>query len=171
MAVENPRWGYTRILGALAYLGHEVARNTVKRILRDHGIEPAPERSRRTPWKTFLQAHWAGMAAADLFTVEVLTLAGLRRYFVLFIVELKTRRMQIAGIHPQPYGEWMEQMARNLTDAVDGFLRAASHLIHDRDPLYTGAFLEILTSSGVYSPCLGRDDATPALFEPLWDRH
>jgi len=57
MAVENPRWGYTRIRGALANLGHEIARNTVKRILQDHGIEPAPERSRGMPWKTFLQAH------------------------------------------------------------------------------------------------------------------
>lgn len=149
MAVENPRWGYSRIRGALANLGHEVARNTVKRILLDHGIEPAPERSRRTPCKMFLQAHWAGMAAADLFTVEVLTLAGLRRYFVLFVVESKTRRVHIAGSHPQLYGEWMAQMARNLTDAVNSFLRGASHLIHDRDPLYTGAFLEILTSSGV----------------------
>jgi hypothetical protein len=117
--------------------------------LQDHGIEPAPERSRRTPWKTFLQAHWAGLAAADLFTVEVLTLAGLRRYFVLFVFELETRRVKIAGIHPQPHGEWMEQMARNLTDPVDGFLRDASHLIHDRDPLYTGAFIDILTSGGV----------------------
>lgn len=149
MASENPRWGYTRIRGALANLGHGVARNTVKRILQDHGIEPAPERSRRTPWETFLQAHWAGLAAADLFTVEVLTLAGLRRYFVFFVIELQTRRIQIAGIHPQPYGEWMAQMARNLTDASDGFLRDASHLIHDRDPLYTSAFLQILTSSGV----------------------
>jgi putative transposase len=60
MAVENPRWGYTRIRGALTNLRHEIARNTVKRILLDHGIEPAPERSRRTPWKPFLQAHWAG---------------------------------------------------------------------------------------------------------------
>jgi putative transposase len=149
MAMENPRWGYTRIRGALANLGHDVARNTVKRVLQDHGIEPAPQRSRRTPWKTFLQAHWAGLAAADLFTVEVLTLAGLRRCFVLFVIELKTRRVKIAGIHPQPYGEWMAQMARSLTDAVDGFLRDASHLLHDRDPLYTGAFLQTLTSSGV----------------------
>ena len=149
MALENPRWGYTRIRGALANLGHEIARNTVKRILQDHGIEPAPERSRRTPWKTFLQSHWEGLAAADLFTVEVLTLVGLRRYFVLFVIELKTRRVKIAGIHHQPYGEWMEQVARNLTDVFDGFLRNARHLIHDRDPLYTRAFAEILKSSGV----------------------
>ena len=80
MAVENPQWGYTRIRGALSNLGHEIARTTVKRILHDHGIDPAPERSRRIPWKTFLQAHWESLAACDLFTVEVLTLAGLRRY-------------------------------------------------------------------------------------------
>ena len=149
MTVENSGWGYTRIRGALANLGHEIARNTVKRILQDHGIEPVPERSRRTPWKIFPQAHWEGLAAADLFTVEVLTLAGLRRYLVLFVLELKTRRVKIAGIHHQPYGAWMEQMARNLTDTADGFLRRTRHLIHDRDPLYTRAFDEILKSSGV----------------------
>ena len=149
MAVENPRRGYTRIRGALANLGHEIARNTVKRILRDHGIDPAPERSQRTPWKTFLEAHWDGLAAADLFTVEVLTLAGLRRYFSFFLIELQSRRVHIAGIHPHPCGPWMEQLARNVTDPVDGFLRAARHLIHDRDPLYTRMFGEILKSGGV----------------------
>ena len=68
---------------------------------------------------------------------------------MLFVVELRTRRVKIAGIHHQPYGEWMEQMARNLTDVFDGFLRNAHHLIHDRDPLYTRAFEEILKSSGI----------------------
>ena len=121
----------------------------MKRILQDHGIDPAPERTRHTPWKTFLQAHWEGLAAADLFTVEVLTLAGLRRYFVFLVIELKTRRVDIAGIHPQPCGTWMEQMARNLTDTVDGFLRTARQLIHDRDPLYTRVFGEILKGGGV----------------------
>ena len=149
MADENPTWGYTRIRGALANLGHNIARNTVKRILHDHGLDPAPERNQRTPWKTFLQTHWEGLAAADLFTVEVLTLAGLRRYFVFFVIALKTRRAHIAGIHPQPDGRWMEQMARNLTDPVDGFLRTARQLIHDRDPLYTRVCGEILTSGDV----------------------
>ena len=79
-AVENPQWGYTRIRGALSNLGHEIARTTVKRIRHDHGIDPAPERSRRRPGKTFLQAPWEGLTACDLFTVEVLTLAGLQRY-------------------------------------------------------------------------------------------
>ena len=149
MADENPTWGDTRIRGALANLGHHIARNTVKRILHDHGIAPAPERNQRTPWKTFLQAHWEGLAAADLFTVEVLTLAGLRRYFVVFVIALKTRRVHIAGIHPQPDGRWMEQMARNLTDPVDGFLRTARQLMHDRDPLYPRVCGEILASGDV----------------------
>ena len=149
MASENPRWGYTRLRGALANLGHEISRNTVKRILFDHGIAPAPERSQRTPWKTFLQTHWEGLAACDLFTVEVLTLDGLRRYLVFFVIELKTRYVHIAGIHPQPDGRWMEQMARNLTDPGEGFLRSSRLLIHDRDPLYTRVFEEMLRSGGV----------------------
>ena len=149
MAVENPQWGYTRIRGALSNLGHEIARTTVKRILHDHGIDPAPERSRRMPWKTFLQAHGEGLTACDLFTVEVLTLAGLPRDLVCFVIALQSRRVTIAGIHPQPYGTWMEQMARNLTDPVDGCLRRARYLIHDRDPLYTRVFGEILKGGGV----------------------
>ena len=97
MADENPTWGYTRISGGLKSLGHEVARNTIKAILKDHGIEPAPERRTKTPWKTFLAARWDGLAAADFFTVEVLTVAGLVRYVVLFVMKLKTRTVQIAG--------------------------------------------------------------------------
>ena len=103
------------------------------------------------PWKTFLQAHWEGLAACDLFAVEVLTPAGLRRYLVFFVIALQSRRVTIAGIHPQPYGAWMEQMARNLTDPVDGCLRSAHYLIHDRDPLYTRVFGEILEGGGVQS--------------------
>ena len=114
MAGENPQWGYSRIQGALANLGHEVARNTVKRILQDHGIDPAPERSRHTPWKTFLRAQWAGLAAADFFTVEVLTLGGLKRYLVFFVIELQTRRVQIADIHPSPAARgWSKWSARS----------------------------------------------------------
>ena len=149
MAVENPQWGYTRIRGALSNLGHEIARTTVTRILHDHGIDPAPERSRRLPWKTFLQAPWEGRTACDLFTVEVLTLAGLQRDLVFFVIALPSRRVTIAGIHPQPYGTWMEQMARNLTDPVDGCLRRARSLIHDRDPLDTRGCGEILEGGGV----------------------
>src|SRR4029434_2392681 len=79
LANENPTWGYTRIRGGLQHLGHDVARNTIKAILKSHGIEPAPERGTKTPWKTFLTAHWDGLTAADCFTTEVLTWHGLIR--------------------------------------------------------------------------------------------
>jgi transposase InsO family protein len=148
MAGENPRWGYTRLRGALSHLGHEIGRNTIKRILLEHGLEPAPERGRQTSWATFLKTHWEAIAGADLFTVEVLTLSGLVRDCVFFVVELKTRRVEIAGISAGPHGAWMLQVGRNLTDCVDGFLRNTRYLILDRDPIYTVAFRRLLADSG-----------------------
>ena len=112
----------------------------MKAILKDHGIEPAPERGTKTPWKTFLAAHWDGLAAADVFSVEVLTMGSLVRYFVFFVMRLKTRTVEIAGITCQPDDAWMTQVARNLTDARDGFLRGMPDVSLDRDPLYTGTF-------------------------------
>ena len=101
-----------------------VDRNTVKRILNDRDIEPAPERKRSgTPWKTFLEAHWDVLAAIDFFSVEVVTFAGIIRYYVLFSIRLETRDVQIVGITDRPREDWMKQMARNLTDPFDGFLR------------------------------------------------
>jgi len=100
-------------------------------------------------WKTFLAAHWDGLAAADFFTVDVLTVAGLVRDVVLFVMKLKTRTVEIAGITSQPDGSWMTQVARTLTDADDGFLRAMEYLILDRDPLYTATFRDLLRASGV----------------------
>src|SRR5215467_9488503 len=84
MAVENRAWGYTRIVGALLNLGHNLARGTVANILKRNGIEPAPERSRKTTWKEFLAQHWEMMVAADFFTIEVWTAKGLQRFLVLF---------------------------------------------------------------------------------------
>jgi predicted nucleotidyltransferase len=129
-----------RVLRGLKSLGHEIGRNTIKAILKDHGIAPAPERGTHTPWKTFLAAHWDGLAAADSFTVEVLTFGGLVRYVVFFVMKLRTRAVEIAGITCQPDEVWMTQLARNLTDAGDGFLRGVQYLILDRDPLYSAAF-------------------------------
>ena len=100
-------------------------------------------------WKTFLAAHWDGLAAADFFTVEVLTVAGLVRYVVLFVIKLKTRTVEIAGITSQPDGSWMTQVARNLTDADDGFLRGMEYLVLDLDPLYTAAFRDLLRDNRV----------------------
>jgi putative transposase len=118
MASENPKWGYTRLCGALHNLGHDAARNTVKRILLDHGIEPAPERGRHTSWVTFLRSHMGAIAGADFFTVEVLTPFGLVRYFVFFLIDIGSRRVHIAGITNQPSGAWMNQIARNRPHAV-----------------------------------------------------
>ena len=106
MAKENRNWGYTRIQGALSNLGYIVARGTVANILRENGIEPAPERCRKTTWRAFLSSHWEMIAAADFFTVEVWTRFGLLRYLVFFVIELSTRRVQLAGVHRAPDGEW-----------------------------------------------------------------
>ena len=149
MARQNRTWGYTRIRGALYNLGHEIGRNTIKRILFGNGLDPAPLRGKAMSWETFLKAHWGAIAATDFFSVEVLTRAGLVRYFVLFFIDLKTRRVEIAGIVRQPDGEWMKQVARNLTDSDSGFLNGTRYLIDDRDPIFTEAFREILKPSGV----------------------
>ena len=149
MVTENVSWGYGRIQGALANLGHTVSRSTIARILKEHGIEPAPRRRKGMSWATFLRTHWAVLASTDLFTVEVMTLGGLVRYHVLFVMELSTRVVKIAGIVPEPNGRWMEQVARNLTDAFDGFLRGKRYLIHDRSPLFTSGFAEILKAACV----------------------
>jgi len=154
MARENRDWGYTRIRRALANLGHRVSRGTIANILKQAGIEPAPERSTKTTRKEFLEAHWDVLAATDFFTVEVWTRSGLVRVVVLFVIELSTRRVEIAGISTQPDGAWMAQVARNLTDVEDGFLVGKKYLIHDRDPLFTAEFRETLASAGVEAVCL-----------------
>jgi transposase InsO family protein len=147
MAVANPGWGYTRIQGALHNLGHEISRNTIKRVLHENGFDPAG--MRKITWRTFLRAHWGAIAATDFFSAEVATWRGLVRYLVLFVIDLKTRRVEIVGISRSPHGEWMKQMARNLVDCETGFLSGARYLIHDRDPLFTEQFGGILRNSGV----------------------
>ncbi len=147
MALENPRWGCTRIRGALMNLGHEVGRNTIKRVLAENGIDPVGRRP--MAWKTFLRAHWGAIAATDFFTVEVVTWRGLVRYFVLFVIDLKSRRVEIAGITASPNGDWMQQVARNLVDCEDGFLLGSHYLIHDRDPLFTNVLSASLRRAGV----------------------
>ena len=151
MAEENREWGYRRIQGALSNLGHEIARSTIADILQRRGIAPAPDRKRKTTWKEFLSCHWELIVAADFFTVEVWTQRGLQRFVVLFFIELSTRRVEIAGIAATANGLWMDQIGRNLTDSMDGILNGKRYLIHDRDPLFTGEFLDTIASVGVAS--------------------
>ena len=149
MATENRDWGYTRIRGALANLGHDVARGTIANVLRHHGLEPARERTKRTTWREFLAAHWDVLAAADFFTVEVWLPRGLTRFTVLVLIELATRRVEIAGITAEPDGPWVTQLTRNATDPEDGFLRGTRFLIHDRDPLFSRSVHDTLAAAGV----------------------
>jgi len=149
MATENRDWGYARIRGALTNLGHDVSRGTIANVLRQHGLEPAPKRIKRTTWREFLATHWEVLAAADFFTVEVWMPRGLTRLTVLVLIELATRRVQIAGITADPDGPWVTQLTRNATDAEDGFLRGTRFLIHDRDPLCSHAVHDTLAAAGV----------------------
>ena len=151
LAQENREWGYRRIQDALSHLGHEMARSTIAAILERHGIEPAPERNRKTTWKEFLTRHWELIVAADFFTVEAWTRKGLQRFLVLFFLDLSTRQVEIAGIASTANGLWMSQVGRNVTDAVDGILLGKHYLIHDRDPLFTAEFLNLLAGVGVKS--------------------
>ena len=151
MAQENRDWGYRRILGAMSNLGHSLARGTIANILTKHGLKPVPDRIRKSTWKEFLSPHWELIVAADFFTVEVWTRRGLQRYIVLFFIELSTRRVEVAGIASVANGLWMSQIARNISDTVDGLVKGKRYLIHDRDPLFTAEFLSILADSGVKS--------------------
>ncbi len=149
MASENPRWGYTRIRGALSNLGHEVARGTIANILKREGIEPAPTRGERTPWSVFLRAHWRTLVAADFLTVEVWKLGGLVTYYVLFFLELPTRAVKIAGITTNPAEDWMLQIARNACDVEDGVLTEGRTLLIDRDAKYSHDWRAFLEERGV----------------------
>jgi transposase InsO family protein len=149
MARENLTWGYDRIQGVLKSLGHVVAPNTIKKILKQHGIDPAPERAKRTTWRQFLRTHTASIAAGDFFSTEVWTASGLVTYYTFFVIDLATRAVSIVGSTPNPDGDFMKQVARNLTDCIDGFLRTKRFLILDRDGKFSEAFRGVLENHGV----------------------
>ena len=162
MARENPTWGYDRIADAMANIGHQLSDQTVGNILKAHGIEPAPERKRTTTWSTFLKAHWNQLSAIDFTTIEVWTKNGLVTYYLLFAMRLATRQVCFLGCTPNPGGPWMTQMARNLTDAFDGFLRApVRYVLLDRDTKFTAEFLATLKAAEV-KPVLPRRREVPA---------
>jgi hypothetical protein len=161
MARENAGWGYDRIAGALSNLGHKISDQTVGNILRRHGIAPAPKRSQSTTWKKFIAAHMAVLAGTDFFTVEVLTWRGLATYYVLFFIQLETRRVTLAGLTMNPTEAWMEQIARNAVDPETGHLRDQRYVLHDRDTKFCSSFRSILESQGV--KCLTLPARSPNL--------
>lgn len=93
MAEENPSWGYARIQGQLKHLNHRVARSTIAKVLKEHGIKPSPERPMR--WRTFVRSHAHLIAAAEFFTTEVRTARGLVRHFTVFVIDIATRRVHM----------------------------------------------------------------------------
>ena len=146
---ENPSWGSDRIVGALANLHYEISDSTVDNIRKRNGIPPAPERRKNTTWRQFLKAHWEGLVAADFFTTEVLCWNGLITFYTLFVIELRSRWVQVCGTTVSPNDQWMKQMARQLTDGMDGFARGKTHLLIDRDTKYCEGFRQILEAAGI----------------------
>jgi hypothetical protein len=133
----------------LANLGHSISDTTVGSILKAHGMEPAPQRKHQTTWKTFIKAHWEVLAAIHFTTVEVWTPRGLVTDYLLFVMEVGSRRVHLAGCTTNPTADWMKQIARNLTDPLEGFLRHKRYLLMDRDTKYSEAFRHLLEQAGV----------------------
>jgi transposase len=169
-ARENSGWGYDRIVGALGNLGHAVSDQTVGNVLHRYGIAPAPKRRQNTTWRDFIASHMAVLAGTDFFTVEVLTWRGLATYYVLFFIQLETRRVSLAGVTRHPTSEWMLQMARNATDESSGFLRGQRYLLHDRDTKYCAAFLNVLRSGGTEPLALPSRSPNLNAFAERWVR-
>ena len=148
-AKENPTWGYDRISGALSNVGYHICDSTIENILKAHGIEPAPDRKRTESWETFLKAHWDVMASIDYTTVEVWTRGGLTTFYLLFVMELKTRRVHFAGCTTNPNERWMKTIVLELTNHEDGFLKEKKYLIMDRDATFGRSFRGCLRREGV----------------------
>ena len=143
MAADNPTWGYRRIHGELAGLGHQVGASTVWRILKDEGVAPAPERASVT-WTDFLRSQ-AGVAC-DFACIDTV---GLRRYHLLFFIDIKTRRVFYAGITAHPTGAWTTQAARNLFLRHSDALAGCKALVRDRGSQFIDAFDEIFRTEGI----------------------
>jgi putative transposase len=169
-ARENRSWGYDRIVGALANLGHALSDQTVGNILRRYGIAPAPDRSRTTTWKEFIRRHMAVLVGTDFFTVEVLSWRGLVTYYVLFFIELESRRVWIGGITQHPDTSWIQQVARNATMEGTGYLNGRRYLLHDRDQKFCREFQQTLAAGGV--KCLTLPARSPNLncYSERWVR-
>jgi putative transposase len=145
LARDNPRWGYQRIHGELLGLGVQVSATTIRDLLRRHGLGPAPRPGELT-WREFLRSQAAACLATDFFSVETIFLG---RLYVLFFIELDTRRIHLAGVTTHPTGAWVTQQARNLSLALGERLSARRFLIRDRDTKFTAAFDEVFRAEGL----------------------
>jgi putative transposase len=141
---ENRRWGCIRIQGELRKLGIRIGATTIRSILRRSGLGPASQ-GPDPRWRDFLRAQASGILACDFFTVETITL---RTLYVLFFIELSTRRVHVAGVTDHPDSAWVTQQARNL--AIADYLEGVRFLIRDRDSKYPWSFDEVFRSEGAH---------------------
>lgn len=145
LAGQNPNWGYRRIHGELAALGIKVAAATVWNILKEHGIDPAPDRD-HTTWANFLSSQAQAIVAADFFETKTLTGATL---YVLAVIEHATRRVRILGTTAHPTAAWVTQLARNMVMDLHDAGAGVKFLIRDRDVRYPAAFDAVLQAEGI----------------------
>ena len=146
---ENRSWGYGRITGTIRNLGYKISASTVANIIHRNGFNPSGDRTKGgMTWSEFIKIHKDVIWAADFFTAEVWTPFGLATYYVLFFIQIKTKKVVISCITAHPNDDWMAQVARNLT-AWDYNLENAKYLIHDRDTKYSAKFDAIIRSGGI----------------------
>jgi transposase InsO family protein len=144
MAKENPGWGYLRIVGELDKLGIKVSKTSVASVLRRHRLPSAPRRQGPT-WGQFLRAQAKGIVATDFFSVDTV---ALKRYYVLFVIELERRVVHVLGVTDKPTGEWVAQVARNFASATEEAGKQLRFLVRDRDTKFTSTFDEVFRSVG-----------------------
>jgi putative transposase len=141
--------GYERIRGELLHLGCQVSASSIRRVLRAHGVDPAPRRA-PTTWRSFLRRQAADILACDFLTVDTV---WLRRLYVLFVMELGSRRVHLAGVTAHPTGPWVAQQARDLLLNLGDHAAAFRFLIRDRDTKFTRAFDDVWRSTGAEIIC------------------
>jgi hypothetical protein len=148
LARENPRWGYGRIQGELHKLGHRVGRSTIRDLLKRAHIPPAPQRARHgVSWRTFFRHYQDQVLAADFFTVESLLL---RTIYVLFFIEVRTRRVYLAGCTRHPTTAWVTQQARNAAWHIQDGTLPVQILLHNRDSNFPASFDAVFRSEGIH---------------------
>lgn len=145
LARENSRWGYLRLRGELLTLGQAAAASTIRALLRRHGVPPAPRRA-GLAWPTFLRAPARGLLASDFFTVEAVRL---QTRYVLFFLDVQTRRVFVAGCTAHPTGAWVTQQARNLCWELGEAGVCPTILLRDRDTKFVPAFDAVFAAHGV----------------------